>query len=272
MRNTPTPRHLAAAEERLGINRIGNAILCYAWGETDRPEVCLAKTADDVRRFLILEAFGDDKDSTIGEWMQELAAWDWREDGKLEWTFEIGGVRLEDVATDSHCPEQGVNERLLTKLREIVKDEVCDNDGRGCPAIGQIEEAISAAGSQPAVTDSDDVRRAALFQLGLGIEHAEVTGVELGESVYAAHRILANNNPAGTAGESQPAVEAQAHDRINHWCERALKAEKEVAELRALLVRVRETMLQLNGMCYPAPTSTRKYEIFKAVDAALESK
>lgn len=82
----------------LGVGRLGDAILCYAWGETYRPDVCIARRAADVRRFLITEAFGDDKDPMLEEWMQELANWDWREDGQLQWEFEIGGVRLEDVS------------------------------------------------------------------------------------------------------------------------------------------------------------------------------
>lgn len=81
----------------LGFNRLGNSILCYAWGETDRPDVSLAKSAAEVRRFLITEAFGDEKDEMLEEWMQELAQWDWQEDSQLQWDFEIGGVRLEDV-------------------------------------------------------------------------------------------------------------------------------------------------------------------------------
>lgn len=86
-----------ASSDGLGVNRVGNTILCYAWGETDRPDVCIARTAAEVRRFLITEAFGNDKDPMLAEWMKELAEWDWRDDGKLEWEFEIGGVRLEDV-------------------------------------------------------------------------------------------------------------------------------------------------------------------------------
>lgn len=95
--NSTTEKDSQVREDGLGVNRVGNAILCYAWGETDRPDACLVKTADEVRRFLIREAFGNDKDPMLAEWMKEIAEWDWREDGQLEWTFEIGGVRLEDV-------------------------------------------------------------------------------------------------------------------------------------------------------------------------------
>ena len=93
----PEPPTAVRSSDWLGVNRMGNAILCYAWGETDRPDACLMKTAEDIRGFLIREVFGNDKDPMLAEWMQELAAWDWREDGKLQWDFEIGGVRLEDV-------------------------------------------------------------------------------------------------------------------------------------------------------------------------------
>lgn len=90
-----------APSDGLGVNRLGNAILCYAWGESDRPEARIAKSAEEVRQFLITEAFGDDKDETLGEWMQELAVWDWREDGQLRWEFEIGGVWLEDIVDEN---------------------------------------------------------------------------------------------------------------------------------------------------------------------------
>lgn len=95
--DSTTEKGSQGCKDGLGVNREGNAILCYAWGETDRPDAYLAKTDEDVRRFLITEAFGNDKDPMLGEWMQELATWDWDEDGELEWNFEIGGVRLVDV-------------------------------------------------------------------------------------------------------------------------------------------------------------------------------
>jgi hypothetical protein len=82
---------------KLGLNRLGDAILCFAWGETDRPYSCHATTVEQVRAFLIEQVFGTDKDPMLDEWMQELAEHDWMEDGELRWEFEIGGVKLQDV-------------------------------------------------------------------------------------------------------------------------------------------------------------------------------
>ncbi len=116
-------------EDGLGVNRVGNAILCYAWGETDRPDARLAKTAADVRHFLMEEAFGDDKDPALNEWMQEIASHDWREDGELKWEFEIGGVRLEDVCApvesswleyDSETPPMSIVPGFEEKENECV--------------------------------------------------------------------------------------------------------------------------------------------------------
>lgn len=81
----------------LGVNRLGNAILCYAWGETDRPDVFLAKSSDDVRQFIIEECVADGDVPFLGEVMNEMANHDWREDGELKYEFEIGGLRFEDV-------------------------------------------------------------------------------------------------------------------------------------------------------------------------------
>lgn len=85
------------SSDGLGINRVGDAILCYAWGETDRPDAFLAKSAADVKRFIVTEWIDDENDPTVKEVMEELAAHDWREDGELKYEFEIGGVCFEDV-------------------------------------------------------------------------------------------------------------------------------------------------------------------------------
>lgn len=86
-----------------GVNRQGDALLCYAWGETDRPSVMTARTRDDVRRFIVAEWLGieDAIDANfeleLPRIMAEIEAHDW-DNGALEWEFEIGGVRIEDVA------------------------------------------------------------------------------------------------------------------------------------------------------------------------------
>lgn len=88
-------------EDGLGRNRVGDAILCYAWGETDRPYVMLAKSTEDVKRFIVTEWIGDEGDPYIKEVMEELATHDWRENGELKHEFEIGGVSFQDVVVES---------------------------------------------------------------------------------------------------------------------------------------------------------------------------
>lgn len=86
-----------------GVNRQGDALLCYAWGETDRPSVMTARTRDDVLRFIVAEWLGvedaidADFKPELPKIMARLDAHDWN-DGALEWEFEIGGVRIEDVS------------------------------------------------------------------------------------------------------------------------------------------------------------------------------
>ncbi len=93
-RQKPAP---ICSTDGLGVNRVGDAILCYAWGETDRPDACLAKSAADVKRFIVTEWIDDENDPTVKEVMEELAAHDWNEDGQLQYDFELGGIRFEDV-------------------------------------------------------------------------------------------------------------------------------------------------------------------------------
>jgi hypothetical protein len=86
-----------APSDGLGINRVGDAILCYAFGETDRPDVFLARSADDIRRFILTEWIDDEDNETFKDVMAEIAQHDWCEDGELRYEFEIGGVYFEDV-------------------------------------------------------------------------------------------------------------------------------------------------------------------------------
>jgi hypothetical protein len=86
-----------ASKDGLGINRVGDAILCYAHGETDRPDVYLARSAADVLRFIVMEWIDDVNDPTVKEVMAELEKHDWNEESALDYQFEIGGVRFEDV-------------------------------------------------------------------------------------------------------------------------------------------------------------------------------
>lgn len=87
----------------LGFNRQGGALLCYAWGETDRPVVMVARTYDDVRRFIVAEWLGVEDaidanfEPELPKILDKIDSHDWN-DGALEWEFEIGGVRIEDVS------------------------------------------------------------------------------------------------------------------------------------------------------------------------------
>lgn len=92
-------RGAAVPRDGLGVNRVGDAILCRAWGETDRPKVMLAKSKKEVRRFIVIEWIADDKDPMVQEIMNELAAHDWSDDGELRYLFEIGGCTFEDVVS-----------------------------------------------------------------------------------------------------------------------------------------------------------------------------
>lgn len=86
----------------LGVNRQGDTLLCYAWGETDRPHFLAARTAEEVHHFIVAEWLGvedaidADFEEELPKIMANLAEHDW-DDGALEWEFEIGGVRIEDA-------------------------------------------------------------------------------------------------------------------------------------------------------------------------------
>lgn len=84
-------------ERELGINRVGDAILCYAAGESDRPCVRIARTAAEVKQFIIDEWLGDPESDELPEIMREISEHDWREDGSKRWEFEIGSVEFTDV-------------------------------------------------------------------------------------------------------------------------------------------------------------------------------
>lgn len=48
--------------------------------------------------------------------------------------------------------------------------------------------------------------------------------------------------------------------------------QQRIGELEAVLVRAKEMMLIMNGMAYPLPQQTRKYEVFKLIDTAITHK
>lgn len=103
MTNEPAQPTNFGSNDQLGLNRLGNALLCYAWGESDRPVFHAARTLQDVRKFIVEEWLGSedatdyDGSNTLQRVLQELAEHDWRDEGELVWTFEIGGVKLVDA-------------------------------------------------------------------------------------------------------------------------------------------------------------------------------
>lgn len=104
----------------LGVNRKGNAILCVAWGETDRPNAMLAPSIDNVRQFIVEEWIGDKNDPLVEEVMQELSTHDWSEDGTLKFTFECGAMTFQDVVTiEPHPP----NRSKQAEIEELLRHE-----------------------------------------------------------------------------------------------------------------------------------------------------
>ncbi len=71
-------------------------ILCHASGESEVPGVAIAKNRDQVRAFIIGQWCGAEGEE-LDEAMAEFDSHDWDDEPWLEWTFEIGGVRLEQV-------------------------------------------------------------------------------------------------------------------------------------------------------------------------------
>lgn len=101
--NESSPPVEVASSDQLGLNRMGTALLCYAWGESDRPVFHAARTVDEVRAFIVQQWLGSedaedyDGSNTLQGVLQQLAEHDWRDEGELVWTFEIGGVKLVDA-------------------------------------------------------------------------------------------------------------------------------------------------------------------------------
>jgi len=102
MTTESTPAGLGLSDQ-LGLNRAGNALLCYAWGESDRPVFHAAHSLQDVRKFVVEQWLGSDDaedydgENSLARILDTLAEHDWRDDGELVWTFEIGGMKLVDA-------------------------------------------------------------------------------------------------------------------------------------------------------------------------------
>jgi hypothetical protein len=84
----------------IGINRKGNALLCYFWGETDCPVVVVAKTTGDVKRAIAENWTGDENSEETIKAMFEIASNDFSLDGKFKFDFEIGGADFTDVCVN----------------------------------------------------------------------------------------------------------------------------------------------------------------------------
>lgn len=134
--NSQTDNSAACGQSRstvgLGVNRQGDTILCFAWGETDRPHFLPAQSIEDVRHFIVAEwlgvedAIGADFEPVLPEIMARIAAHDW-DDGPLEWEFEIGGVRIEDVFM---TPNDRVNRRTAASSPGVrLDDGLCPDGG-----------------------------------------------------------------------------------------------------------------------------------------------
>lgn len=81
----------------IGINRKGNALLCYFWGETDCPVVVVATTTEEARRAIAENWTGDEDSEETIKAMFEIASNDFSLDGKFKFEFEIGGAEFTDV-------------------------------------------------------------------------------------------------------------------------------------------------------------------------------
>lgn len=84
----------------LGQNRRGNALLCYAWGETDVPSVAIVKTTGELRDFISCDWLGESDGEEMESILQQVDDHDFSADdaSKLRFDFEIGGVIIEDVS------------------------------------------------------------------------------------------------------------------------------------------------------------------------------
>lgn len=125
-----------STNDGLGLNRLGDTILCKAWGETDRPHVMLAKSKSDVAEFICDQWIDDALDPLLAEILTELEKHDWSEDRTLQYDFEIGGISFEDMVMCRSSSDSYNYDRLLlianicrsTKHRDPIKDilRVCE--------------------------------------------------------------------------------------------------------------------------------------------------
>lgn len=101
--DTPAAQPREHQVDGLGVNRGGSAILCYAWGESDRPCARVVHTLEEVKAFIVEQwlgsedSVGGDDEPVLPGLLAEIAEHDWQDDQSLTWDFEIGGLKLTDV-------------------------------------------------------------------------------------------------------------------------------------------------------------------------------
>lgn len=82
------------------VIRSEEGYLCFAWGESDKPIARLCHTRDEVLQFFVDEWFGEKPEDmhpdNRNNWDEVVAEFDgeWDMVDELQWTFEIGGVRV----------------------------------------------------------------------------------------------------------------------------------------------------------------------------------
>ena len=81
----------------IGKNRKGDTLMCYFWGETDRPVVVLAKTTEEVRKAIADNWTGELDGDEIDEAMLAIENHDFFERASIAFEFEIGGAKFQDV-------------------------------------------------------------------------------------------------------------------------------------------------------------------------------
>lgn len=101
------------------------AYLCFAYGESEYPAAVIATTREAVLKFLVDEWFGEQPEKMCAanreQWDEAVSLFDnqdWREEGPLEWKFEIGGIKIRQVALPAE-----VDARVLEVAEGIVEGD-----------------------------------------------------------------------------------------------------------------------------------------------------
>lgn len=108
MNAASTPVHPAFTHRTAGVV----SILCHASGESECPGVAIATNRDQVRTFIIGQWCGGEGQE-LDEAMAEFDSHDWDDEPYIEWTFEIGGVKLEQVYEAATEPKAGPRDAAI---------------------------------------------------------------------------------------------------------------------------------------------------------------